>query len=40
MSGFMIGFVIGMAVPYIIAYVDLKYHEYRDKKKEEEEINL
>jgi hypothetical protein len=38
MSGFMIGFVIGIAIPYVIAYADIKYHEYRDKKKEE--INL
>jgi hypothetical protein len=38
MLGFMIGFVIGIAIRYIIDYVDIKYHEYRDKKKEE--INL
>jgi uncharacterized membrane-anchored protein YhcB (DUF1043 family) len=39
MSSFVIGLVVGITIPYIIAYVDLKYHEYRDKKKEEE-INL
>jgi uncharacterized membrane-anchored protein YhcB (DUF1043 family) len=38
MSDFVIGLVVGIAIPYIIAYVDIKYHEYRDKKKEE--INL
>jgi hypothetical protein len=38
MSGFIIGFAIGIAIRYIIDYVDIKYHEYRDKKKEE--INL
>jgi hypothetical protein len=36
MLGFMIGFVIGIATRYIIEYVYIKYHEYRDKKKEEE----
>jgi hypothetical protein len=35
----MIGMVIGIAIRYIIDYVYIKYHEYRDKKKEEE-INL
>jgi uncharacterized membrane-anchored protein YhcB (DUF1043 family) len=33
MSCFVIGLVVGIAIPYIIAYADIKYHEYRDKKE-------
>jgi len=39
MSDFVIGLVIGIAIPYIIAYADIKYTEWRERREQEKYLD-